>query len=850
MWHLQTLGSLRLVDDAGTEVLSGRRKELAVLAFLASRAPRFVPRAVLVELLWSDKDEERGRASLRQALSQLRRALGDALRTRASDDVALEANAVEMDARHLESMAAAGRWGDITALWGGEFLAGADDFGGEAYRGWLDGERGRLSRIAERAFASLVEEGKRRDAWTDVSTVAQRWLDAFPDNADAEAALLRAHEHAPALLPTSVPVDEPVPAERTYRSSRLETRWLGGAVALAVVVATGAVGIRQAWWVGPAGERESHADARQTVVVADFRALGADTALACLAAEAVRIGLRQSHALAVYPDAAVWQALARLGEPVTSRVTLGMGRTIAARAGVKAVLDGELLAAGNRYLLSSRLVATVSGEELAHYATEAADSSELLSAVDRLVKQIRREAGEPLRSIEAARGVERVTSSSLEAFAKYVRGTRALDMEGAQVKGRALLEEAVALDSTFAMAHRRLGIELSERGGNEARVRDLMTRAYNYRMRLTDPERYAVEAAYYSYAAPDEDKAFAAYTAALEADPSYDIPLTNLASIALRHRQWARAESLSRRLIDIQTVTVQGHANLIEAQTYLGKLEAAAATLAHFAATSPRNPGVSRNRATLFYARGLADSAGTTLRNALGLASIDVARRQEMARMLRDLALIRGDVDDARRWSRIRSEAQARSGGVAAPLDAALEEAWLSLRFDHDTIGALRAVDIALRSHPLADIPALDRPYGLLVRIFSWAARPKRARAALAGYDSAIAGRSLWRDRYRLRAYRGEIALAEQRYVDAIADFRAADSTSCVVCMLPWLAAAYDGAGQRDSATAILTRYVTVPSYERLATDALFLSAAKDYLAGSRRSSFASRPNTSSGRAR
>ncbi|HEV8214881.1 MAG TPA: winged helix-turn-helix domain-containing protein [Gemmatimonadaceae bacterium] len=829
MWRLQTLGSLRLVDDAGREVFSGRRKELALLAFLAGRAPRFVPRAVLVELLWSDKDEERGRASLRQALSQLRRVLGDVLHARVGEDVALDRDAVELDTRRLDSYAAAGRWSDVIALWSGDFLAGADDLGGDACHEWLDGERARLSRIAGRAFASLIEDGERREAWTDVATLAQKWRDAFPDDTDAESALMRALQRVPANAAGSVAIAASTPKAPSARSYRSR---LFSSIALAVVVVTVAAAVARGLRDGAAPALASGRNHdSQTLLVADFRAMGADTVIADVVAEMVRIGLHESRAIAVYPPITVQQELVRLGEPVTARATLNTARKIAARAGVKAVLDGEVLSTGSRYLLSARLVGTVSGEELGHYVAEASDRNELLSAVDRLVAEIRRGAGEPLRAVEAARPVERVTTSSLDALEKYIRGTRALDMEGAQMKGRALLEEAIALDSTFAMAHRRLGIELSERGGHEARVRDLMSRAYANRRRLADPERYAVEGAYYTYVVPDLDKTIAAYQAALEADQRYGVPLTNLAVIALQRRQWARAESLSQRLIDIQTATIQGHANLMEAQVNLGKFEAAGRTLAHFEAAIPGSAAVAQQRATLFYNRGMPDSASATLRSAIGAPAIDVARRQMMARMLSDLALVRGDVADARRWSSVRNEAAASSGAAAAPLSAALDEAWLLLRYDSDTARALQLADSAMRYYTLGSMPPLDRPYGKVVRVFGWAGRFDRARAALAGYDSAVAPGARLPARSQRHAYRGEVALAEHRYGDAVAEFRAADSLSCVVCMLPWIAMAYDGAGQRDSAAAILTRYVTTPAYDRLATDAIFLSAARQYLA-------------------
>src|SRR5512138_1115185 len=136
MWSLVTLGTLRLIDSSGEERLNGRRKELALLAYLTRRAPRPPPRAVLAELLWSDRDEDRSRASLRQALSQLRRVLGDVVQT-SGDDVALVRGAVELDALALEADAAHGRWDSVVSRWNGDFLAGADDLGGEAFHEWL-----------------------------------------------------------------------------------------------------------------------------------------------------------------------------------------------------------------------------------------------------------------------------------------------------------------------------------------------------------------------------------------------------------------------------------------------------------------------------------------------------------------------------------------------------------------------------------------------------------------------------------------------------------------------------------------------------------------------------------------
>ena len=44
--------------------------------------------------------------------------------------------------------------------------------------------------------------------------------------------------------------------------------------------------------------------------------------------------------------------------------------------------------------------------------------------------------------------------------------------------------------------------------------------------------------------------------------------------------------------------------------------------------------------------------------------------------------------------------------------------------------------------------------------------------------------------------------------------------------MMPWLAIAYEGAGVRDSAAALFTRFVTSPRFERSDIDAMFLPLA------------------------
>ena len=183
-YRLRTLGTLRLSGPTG-ELLASRRRELSLLAYLCANGPAPRTRAELATLLWGDRSEARARHSLRQALLELKRALGDALRV-SDAEVEVAAGAVRLDVVEFEAQLRAGAVEDALALWEGDFLAPVDGIGAESFRGWLDAERARLRR---RLCSALEEWTARAQRVGDVGAVVERsarWTALFP--ADAEAA--------------------------------------------------------------------------------------------------------------------------------------------------------------------------------------------------------------------------------------------------------------------------------------------------------------------------------------------------------------------------------------------------------------------------------------------------------------------------------------------------------------------------------------------------------------------------------------------------------------------------------------------------------------------------------------
>ncbi|HEV7588216.1 MAG TPA: AAA family ATPase, partial [Longimicrobium sp.] len=174
----------------GAEVLARRRKELALLAYLAS-SRRPVSRERLASLLWGDRVDERARHSLRQALHRLSTALPCAL-VIGPDQVSVAPDEIAYDVRAFEADVTARRWGDAVSRWRGELLAGGDDAGGSEFQGWLSTERARLGRLHAAALQRLADDARAEGRWGEAAGWAALWSEAATHDASAAVAWVEA----------------------------------------------------------------------------------------------------------------------------------------------------------------------------------------------------------------------------------------------------------------------------------------------------------------------------------------------------------------------------------------------------------------------------------------------------------------------------------------------------------------------------------------------------------------------------------------------------------------------------------------------------------------------------------
>ncbi len=450
----------------------------------------------------------------------------------------------------------------------------------------------------------------------------------------------------------------------------------------------------------------------------------------------------------------------------------------------------------------------------------------LLPAIDKLAKDLRAKIGESLRSVQATPRLEQVTTPSLEALKKYVQGSRILGNEGDFERGAPLLEQAIALDTAFAMAYRRLAAEYSNRGQPD-RADALLQKAFDHQDRLSDAERYVVVGSYYNRG-PKQDivKSTSAYESLIELQPDNFTALNNVAINYRERRDWAKAEDALRRGLATGNAPAVTHNQLIWTLWSQGRRDESWRTLAHFDSISPALSNRQARRIELLYASGQYDSAAAVSASAVRARPNDVGTAFFMASAA-GIARTRGRLREA---ARIQSEVTSRDvqrGLVQAPVVEAIHAAASRVTYLNDPSGAAAILDKALAATPLEKVPVSLRPYWQLGLAYGMAGRSDRVREIAASFERSRREVTRITDAEDRHVLAASALLAERRYGEAAAEFRAGDQGTCTTCALPHIAQSYDLAGQVDSALAVYERYFAADDPFRFNIDQYFLAAAR-----------------------
>jgi eukaryotic-like serine/threonine-protein kinase len=249
---------------------------------------------------------------------------------------------------------------------------------------------------------------------------------------------------------------------------------------------------------------------KDTIVLADFTNTTTDAVFDDTLKQGLSVQLEQSPFLDVLSERKVNDTLRRMGRSAGDRLTPEVAREVCQRTGSKATLTGSIASLGTQYVIGVKAANCTTGDVLAEAQEKATDKEAVLKALDAAAVRLRRELGESLSSVQKyATPVEEATTPSLEALRAYSMGRRVFFAEGNNA-ALPYLKRAVELDPNFAIAYRALsGVydNLNEPG----REAENLQKAYALREKVSERERFYIEANYYWKVTGELEKAVPAY---------------------------------------------------------------------------------------------------------------------------------------------------------------------------------------------------------------------------------------------------------------------------------------------------------------------------------------------------
>jgi tetratricopeptide (TPR) repeat protein len=409
----------------------------------------------------------------------------------------------------------------------------------------------------------------------------------------------------------------------------------------------------------------------------------------------------------------------------------------------------------------------------------AADAGALIAAVEVLSRRLRERIGESLVTVRESPSLERVTTASLPALRAYSEGARLYTSGRGNQAAMPHLEQAVALDSSFGMAWRLIGVLYRNRD-EPGRAVDAMRRAYALRDKMPPQEAAHVTAIYREIVDDDPAAAAEAYERLLSSWPDDIRAINNLAvQFGILHRE-RDAVRLYRQALELRPNTALYLGNLLQSLVRLDDLSGADSLLGMWAKADSAPGG-----ALLYYRIRLAGEEGDFAR--VDAITDSVTRARQVARF--------SPADLLLRQGRLR-EAMPRLD----PPEAALVDGILRGNPDRarQALGRLEA------SFRWDSVSVSDRPYGPAALAWSLLGAPDRADALLASQAREVQPEVLRRDRDRGHAL-GLVALLRGRPQDALDGLR---QVHCDVCTAFHEGQAFEALGQPDSAIAQYERFV------------------------------------------
>ncbi|MCZ6863615.1 MAG: BTAD domain-containing putative transcriptional regulator [Alphaproteobacteria bacterium] len=451
--HISLFGGFEARLGSGEVLPLKGRKTQALVGYLALTPGKRHTRDELVALLWSDRGERQARSSLRQSLSELRKALGDGDDSpliAGRDAVSLDADAVDVDVAEFEHLIDDGTPTALeraVELYRGDLLDGIGVHD-PAFEDWLRDERGRLQERACEALSRLLDHQAVGDTERAIAT-ARRLLALDPLRETTHRALMRLYagkgERTLALKQYQACHD--VLAAELGLSPETETE------ELAAEIRTGAARTEEA--VDPVSDRRaSRAEPlplpdKPSIAVLPFVNISGDPEQEYFSdgvTEDIITELSRFRSLFVIAHNSSFTYKGRAAK------VQDIGREL----GVQYVVEGSVRKAGDRVRITAQFVEAESGNHLWAERYDR-DLEDVFAVQDEVVQAIVSILPEKLGRAALAHA-SRKSTDNLTAYDYLLRGEWYTRTDYGDPKALEMFEKAVEIDPQCARAYARLAV--------------------------------------------------------------------------------------------------------------------------------------------------------------------------------------------------------------------------------------------------------------------------------------------------------------------------------------------------------------------------------------------------------
>jgi eukaryotic-like serine/threonine-protein kinase len=371
------------------------------------------------------------------------------------------------------------------------------------------------------------------------------------------------------LVPAGADPDASIAAHQPGRNRR---RILVAAAGAAFVLAVVAAGL----WYWFTRARPVPAFAGQTtLLVADFDNQTGNPRFDNALTTALNVSLQQSHRLAIYSSLQTASALRLMEHNETDRVTATVGGEICRRQGIHILVVPGITRTGSAYLVTAQLIDPDSGVVVRSYLERSNGEDRILSALDSISTNLRRDLGESrLQIYRSHQPLPQVTTASLEALKDYADGSQAFS-GGHAADAVRLYRAAIEADPGFAMAHAALGYTLcSFYFNNPAKGEEEFQKALVLSSRVTGRELELIQTRYAESQGRTED-ALRLYQIYLHEYPNDGAMEAAYARLLRMHSHFAEAIAADQQAIRLEPTDAGFHVDLAEAYAAVAHWSAA-----------------------------------------------------------------------------------------------------------------------------------------------------------------------------------------------------------------------------------------------------------------------------------